>query len=592
MRYFVPILFFCCPVHAQERAAVVPLGDLGLVDASLHGESPASIWDSETASDAAGAVLGELGKWMSGANKGPAADPATHCVAGLSFSPLRPPDLKEVSLGQFRVRRSAGSELISKGLEPFAEALATALPGAATSPGAWIKFKITGIKTGAREWRTRAICQGAVHSATGHLQMESTWDCTWQPRGTEPPLLTSVKVTGYEETHLQSSAPAFADCTQSMLRGVTAWREQLCRDTDYWSERIEQRFFTDSSGWQGVSLGDVNGDGLDDLYLPQSGGLPNLLLLHQPDGTLRDFTAESGTGWWDHSNAAIFADFDEDGDQDLAIGLLFGVVFMQNDGKGHFAVSASVLTPEAQPYSLAAADYDNDGDLDLYAACYSPRAVQVANRFLARPLPYQDAKNGGRNVLLRNDRTWKFKNVTKAVGMDVNNHRFSLACAWEDFDNDGDQDLHVANDFGRDNFYLNEGPDADGHWHFRDAAKELGVDDIGAGMSVSWGDVDQDGFMDLQVSNMWSSAGHRVTSQARFQPEAGAGLRADFQHHARGNSLFHNNAGKGFTDISAAAGISLGRWAWGSVFLDINNDSWQDIYVANGYFTRPDPGDL
>jgi hypothetical protein len=268
------------------------------------------------------------------------------------------------------------------------------------------------------------------------------------------------------------------------------------------------------------------------------------------------------------------------------------VLFMQNDGKGHFTSVASVLTPEAQPYSLAAADYDNDGDLDLYAACYSPRAMHAANRFLARPLPYHDAENGGRNVLLRNDRSWKFKDVAKAVGMDVNNRRFSLACSWEDFDNDGDQDIHVANDFGRDNFYLNEGPDADGHWHFRDAAKELGVDDIGAGMSVAWGDVDQDGFMDLLVSNMWSSAGHRVTSQSRFLPKAAAGQRSDFQHHARGNSLFHNNGGKGFSDISASAGITLGRWAWGSVFLDINNDSWQDIYVANGYFTRPDPGDL
>ena len=64
MRLLVPILFFCCCVHAQERPAVVPLEDLGLVDASLHGESPAAIWDSEIASDAAGAVLSELGKWM------------------------------------------------------------------------------------------------------------------------------------------------------------------------------------------------------------------------------------------------------------------------------------------------------------------------------------------------------------------------------------------------------------------------------------------------------------------------------------------------------------------------------------------------
>ncbi len=593
MRAMIMALLLPLAALAGERAAVLPLQDIGLVDAGLHADDPAKNWESERANEAAGAVLSQLGGWMAHPQEVEAGALEKVCGARVTFTPPRPVDFREVfSSGALTVRRSAGGGVPVEGREKFAAALAGALPGAAGAGEAWVKFKIISVTVGKAEWRTQAVCQAAVHTGEGHLQAESLWDCTWAPQDGAAPVLKSVAVSRCEETFCRSSAPAFTDCTEAVLHGVADWREQFCRDTDYWAERIEQRYFADSSGWQGISLGDVNGDGLDDIYVPQSGGLPNRLFLHQPDGTLRDFTVKSGTGWWDHTNAVIIADFDNDGDQDLALGMLYGVVFMQNDGKAYFTVAATQLTPEAQPYSMAAADYDNDGDLDLYVTCYSPRAVHAGNRFLARPVPYHDAKNGGRNVLLRNERSWKFRDVTKASGMDENNRRFSLACAWEDIDNDGDQDLHVANDFGRDTFYRNEGRDASGEWRFKEAGAELGLDDIGAGMSVSWGDVDRDGFMDLYVSNMWSSAGHRVTEQAKFMPEGDGAVRADFQHHARGNSLFHNEGGRRFTDASEPAGVSLGRWAWGSTFLDLNNDGWQDLYVANGYFTRPDPGDL
>ena len=71
-------------------------------------------------------------------------------------------------------------------------------------------------------------------------------------------------------------------------------------------------------------------------------------------------------------------------------------------------------------------------------------------------MPYHDANNGGRNVLLRNDGRWRFSHATVRAGLDVKNRRFSYAAAWEDFDNDGDQDLYVANDFGRNNLYRND----------------------------------------------------------------------------------------------------------------------------------------
>ncbi len=98
--------------------------------------------------------------------------------------------------------------------------------------------------------------------------------------------------------------------------------------------------------------------------------------------------------------------------------------------------------------------------------------------------------------------------------------------------------------------------------------------------------------MDLYVSNMFSSAGNRIAFQRRFKQEANQATRTTIQRHARGNSLFENVEGKSFQDVSLRAGVTMGRWAWGSLAADLNNDGWQDLLVANGFVTGDDSGDL
>jgi len=172
------------------------------------------------------------------------------------------------------------------------------------------------------------------------------------------------------------------------------------------------------------------------------------------------------------------------------------------------------------------------------------------------------------------------------VGLDVNNTRYSFAAAWEDYDNDGDQDLCVANDYGRKNLYRNDGG------KFRDVAPELGVEDRASGMSVSWADFNRDGYMDLYMSNMFSSAGNRITFQSQFKTGLNENLRSSYRQIARGNSLFQAVPGGAFKDVSVEAGVTIGRWAWGSKFVDFNNDGFDDILVANGFITTADSGDL
>lgn len=236
---------------------------------------------------------------------------------------------------------------------------------------------------------------------------------------------------------------------------------------------------------------------------------------------------------------------------------------------------------------MAAADFDSDGDLDIYVCGYFPRDSVGEGIGLGRPMPYHDANNGIPNQLLSNDGNGNFQDVTEQVGLDANNRRFSFAASWEDYDNDGDPDLYVANDFGRNNLYRNEAGT------FIDVAADAGVEDMSSGMSVSWTDFDHDGNMDIYVGNMFSSAGNRVTYQRQFRETENLDVRAHYQRHARGNSLFRNRGDGTFEDISEAANVTMGRWSWSSNFADINNDGWDDLLVANGMVTSADdPGDL
>lgn len=168
-----------------------------------------------------------------------------------------------------------------------------------------------------------------------------------------------------------------------------------------------------------------------------------------------------------------------------------------------------------------------------------------------------------------------------------NNERFSWAACWEDIDDDGDSDLYVANDFGRNNLHINEAG------QFRDIAGEYDVEDRAASMSAAFGDYNRDGKMDLYVANMFSSAGNRITEQREFMEELEPESKNLWRRFAMGNSLFANDVDQGFQDVSQVSAVSMGRWSWSSKFADLNNDGWEDIVVANGYITsKEDTGDL
>jgi tetratricopeptide (TPR) repeat protein len=417
-------------------------------------------------------------------------------------------------------------------------------------------------------------------------QRVGNWNLEWEmlPLGE----LRLFRWTILDGARGRSVVPSFADIAPQAFAGNASFAQQLLTGTDHWRTVLDGACGIDIYGHNGVSVADVDGDGFDDLYICQPAGLPNRLYRNRGGGTFEDITEASGIGLLDNTACALFADIDNDGRQDVIVVCANGPLLFMNQGGGKFLQKAGAFNfanpPQGTFTGAAIADYDRDGWLDIYFCLYAYYHGTDQYRY---PCPYFDAQNGPPNFLLRNEHDATFRDVTQESGLHVNNNRFSFCCAWGDHNGDQWPDLYVANDFGRKNLYRNNG---DGT--FTDIAEAAGVEDVGAGMSVSWLDFNGDGRPDLYVADMWTSAGTRISEQDIFQKNAGEQVRARYRKHAMGNSLFRNLGGDQFADDTARSGTAIGRWAWSSDAWDFDHDGFPDLYITNGMISGPAREDL
>ena len=440
-----------------------------------------------------------------------------------------------------------------------------------------IRHERSTIQTVARmEMKTRLSNQNYFGLIT---QFESTWSKN------EDGQLKVLKIGDPEQTVLNESPVLwFKDETDSLTAKEPTFAEHLSRGLDFWLKRIESIHGIDAFINNGMALGDFDGDGRDDIYVCQPGGLPNRLFLHQADNTILEAPKKTGANYLDHTSAALFIDIDNDGDQDLTLATPSGIVLLENDKHQSFIRRGILQTDEVDCHSLSATDFDLDGNLDLLITfALGSRSLDNDSSFR-----FDDARDGGSNQLFRGHGKWSFSEVTALSGLSEGNDRHSLAASWHDYDLDGDPDLYIANDYGQNQLYRNDV--RDGSRLFSEIANEIGIEDRGAGMSVSWADYNRDGLPDLYVGNMYSNAGKRITGLSGFMPKNKEELTKHYRRFAKGNPLFKQEKNGAFIDSGPAT--TMGRWAWSSVFADLNNDGWEDLIVANGYITGPRPDDL
>jgi|ETNmetMinimDraft_26_1059896.scaffolds.fasta_scaffold13578_1 hypothetical protein len=562
-------------------------------------------WETEAFSRRARTQLDRLGELLV-RPRPPGPDDLAPLIAEEFTAAIAAPTLVVYDSDDIVVRRSQPGEDTEEihGANALAAWIHAAAVTTATDNAARVKFKVFRVARTAGTATTHQYVERFYRTDSHIVEQHATWVTDWVETAGDPKL-RSIVVTRLEEiVTSRTSGRLFSDCTRAVLGHNSCFESQLMKGVNYWLERLPERAPRTADGIPGLALGDVNGDGLDDLYLCQRAGLPNRLFLQNPDGTLDDVSAAWGVDWLEDSRSALLLDLDNDGDQDLAVAIFGHIVVAANEDNRHFKVRTVVRTAE-DLNAVSAVDYDLDGYLDIFAGAYGPDqfltgAAAPSFAGVGSGFVYVDAGDGGRNSLLHNEtkdtpstgsgQGWQFTDVTAQVGLNEDNSRYSYAASWEDFDNDGDQDLYIANDYGANKLYRNDA--ATNGRKFVDVAAELGANDPGSGMSVSWGDYDRDGWMDIYVGNMFSAAGNRVTRQDRFKPDANDATKERFQYFARGNTLLRNIGGSRFEDVSVAAGVTMGRWAWSSNFVDINNDSWQDLIVTNGFLTTPDSRDL
>ena len=517
----------------------------------------------------------------------------TIITSDFSTDPLSPKELKTMLSKDSIIIQSADIQSNTKkeGAEHLQKELVSTRNQTSELPEErYIKFKIVGIdlKSDQETFNTKVLFNINYRTNSNIVQKNAVWSINWKGLD-EHTKISDITIQSFSQAIRQKAFPLFTEITESVIGENSCYTTQLAHGMNHWLTRAPVRAMLNRFGTPGISIGDVNGDGLDDFFLCQEPGLPNRLFIQQKDGKALELSKEWGVDWIEDSRSSIIADFDNDGDQDLAVAC-YGMVVIANNNNQRGFEPVTVLRTSWSTSSLAAADYDNDGLIDLYVCAYVNEDNGDSIGTGSNEFVYHDAENGAANTLFKNTTkdtgNLSFIDVTEEAGLNINNSRWSFAASWEDYDNDGDQDLYVANDYGRNNLYNND------NGKFTDLASETDSEDSASGMSVSWADYDRDGNMDLYVSNMFSAAGNRITNQKQFKNSTQQSVRERFRRFARGNTLLRNT-GQIFQDTSLSAGVNMGRWAWGSNFIDFNNDTFPDLIVANGYLTsKSESGDL
>jgi enediyne biosynthesis protein E4 len=336
----------------------------------------------------------------------------------------------------------------------------------------------------------------------------------------------------------------------------------------------------------GVSVGDVNNDGLPDVYFTGNYA-NNKLFINQGDLKFTDVTESAGVnafGTW--CNGAVMVDINSDGFLDIYVCRSYrteypdmrrNLLFINNQNNT-FTEQAKEYGIDDGAHSMQASffDYDNDGDLDLFVANH-PEDTKKHNK--QRYELWKNPPASESNKLYRNNGNNTFTDVTQQAGL--LDYSFSLGIMAQDFNNDGYTDLYISNDFEEpDLYYLNNG---DGT--FSERLKENFKHVSFFGMGIDAGDINNDGLTDLVTLDMLAEDNYREKTQmSSMNPEEfWSSISLGYHYQYMRNSLHLNNGNGSFSEIGQMAGIHRTDWSWAPLLADFDNDGYKDLFITNGY---------
>jgi enediyne biosynthesis protein E4 len=341
----------------------------------------------------------------------------------------------------------------------------------------------------------------------------------------------------------------------------------------------------------GIAVGDVDDDGYPDLFLNGEGlGALYLNAGKRKPGTF----VESNEAWgippdlYD-GHGVLFFDMEGDGDLDLLIlrSEHPSLVLRQESGKFVDATASTGITTHRGAHVASIFDADGDGDLDIYIGYYGNHLSNMSDA-PERNLPSMDGRNGSPNQLWRRGPDGTYTEEAQSMG--IADTGWTLAVGAFDADMDGDLDLYVANDFGANAMFRNEGGGT-----FTDVTEATGTGDRGSGMNVDFADIDGDGLWDIYVTNidMFSKRIKVVFPQDESTIRIDASLARAFQYLS-GNKFYVSQSADPLS-YRAEEGLRFEPgdrgWGWDAAFFDYDNDGDDDLYLTNGWISGSYAGD-
>ncbi|TAN12593.1 MAG: CRTAC1 family protein [Chitinophagaceae bacterium] len=321
-----------------------------------------------------------------------------------------------------------------------------------------------------------------------------------------------------------------------------------------------------------VSVTDFNQDGWDDIYFTNSRtGSQNALYRNLHNGKFENVAGQMGVADLNKKGTgvcmgAVWGDYDNDGYPDLLV-YKWGkpLLFHNEGGKKLVDVTAGSGLPAWVNANCAVwFDFNRDGRLDLFIGSYYNEAfnLQDLNTTKIMPESFRYANNGSRNYLLENMGNGKFKDVTAEYGL--TSTKWTLAAGTVDLNGDGYPDLFVANDYGVNQLFMN-----DSGKRFVEVGSQSGIGNIPkSGMCVAFGDIDDSGLIGIYNTTI-TEKGILIQDNNYWQPIQEA-VKSPYPK---------------FVNLAQLAGIENAGWSWGAQFGDLNNDGYQDLYVANGFIS-------